>query len=134
MTMPHLLVIDDDAQIRRVFTRMLSREFIVDCATDAEAALAMLDGANVFDVVLCDLHLRSMSGRVFYEQLKLRSANLAERVVIITGADQDPNDAFATILGDRYRAKTGPLAGLLAVLRRVAFPRLTVPCAPPAAA
>jgi CheY-like chemotaxis protein len=132
--MPHVLVIDDDAQIRRVFVRMLSREFIVDCAIDAEGALAAVDGVRLFDVMLCDLHLPFMSGQDFYDQLKLRSAHLVERLVIITGSEPAPDDAFAMMLGDRYIVKTGPLADLLTVMRRVAFPRLSTPCAPLAAA
>jgi CheY-like chemotaxis protein len=133
MPNPHLLLIDDDAQIRRVFTRMLSRHFVMACVGDVRTALGLIDGGMIFDVFLCDLNLPEVSGEDFYDDLKRRSAALAERVVIVTGSEPDEDDAFATALGDRYLRKTGVIRDLVATLTRFAFPRLSRPPAPVAA-
>ena len=127
MLLPRLLVIDDDFQIRRAFTRTLGRHFSVECACAGEEALAMIDGGAVFDVILCDLHLARMSGRDLYDELARRSAEMAARFVIITGTDPDDDDAFATLLGERYLAKTAPLPDLTRTLHKVAFPLASSP-------
>jgi len=135
MPMPHLLLIDDDAQIRRALVRMLGRDFTVHCAADAQSALAMIDGttrdgARMFDVILCDLHLPAMSGHAFYDEVRRRSVHVAERIVIITGSEPAADDAFAMALGDRYVMKTGPLSALVTRLRHVALSSGAMRCAP----
>ena len=127
MPMPHLLVIDDEAQMRRVFARVLCRSFVVECVIDAEAALAAIDGGEVFDAVLCDLHLPGMSGRDFSDQLKRRSHYLVARLVVLTGAEPAEGDAFAVELGERYLTKPCSTSELMATLSSVAFPRVSSP-------
>ena len=57
MSAPRLLLFDDDAAIVAVVKRYFDgRSWQVDTATDAEAALRELDGAQPFDAMICDLH------------------------------------------------------------------------------
>lgn len=138
--MPHLLVIDDDERVRRLFLRTLSRHFVVECTESVEAALVLIDagtdaGVALFDVVLCDLNLPRMSGHDFHDYLKHRSHALETRLVLITGTQPAADDAFAMMLGERYVMKTCPMSDLTAMLCRVAAPRVSSPpCAPLAAA
>jgi DNA-binding response OmpR family regulator len=135
MPLPHLLVIDDDPQIRRVLERALSRHFVVACVASAETALALSETAVLFDVFLCDLNLPRMSGQEFHDALKGRSLDLASRVVIMTGADREAGGAFATMMGGRYLLKPCSITELIATLRKAADPRVSAPpCAPVAAA
>jgi CheY-like chemotaxis protein len=135
MPLPHLLIIDDDALIRRVFARLLVHHFAVECVVDAEEGLAIIDGGTVFDAILSDLNLPGMSGAALYDALLGRSNAVASRLVIITGSLPTAHDSFAAMLGDRYLVKPCTGDGLTAALRKVAFPRLsTSPRAPVAAA
>ena len=134
MHQPQLLVIDDDAQIRRVYTRTLGRDFAVECAYDVASALAIIDaraqkGVAPFDVVLCDLHLGATSGRDFYDELSRRSDELRDRVVIITGLPATRGDVFADALGDRYILKTAKLDELRETLLRLVPARTSVSAA-----
>lgn len=129
--MPHLLVIDNEAPIRRVIARLLGRDFMVTDAGDAETAIVMLDESTRFDVVLCDLTLPRMSAYDLYDDLRCRSHPLAARFVIMTGWDAAADDAFAAMLGERYIMKPFSFPEVVATLRKVAFPRLSTPaCAP----
>ena len=54
---PHVLVVDDDDQVRRLLVSVLQREgFEVSAAVDAQQALEMLDKGR-FDLMLLDLHM-----------------------------------------------------------------------------
>ena len=134
--MPHLLVIDDEPQIRRTLARAFSCDFVVTCAPDAESALAMIDegtleGVVLFDAVVCDMKLPRMSGHDLYDELLCRCHELVGRIVILSGATPDGDDAFATSLGERYMLKPCPMVDLIAILRRLAMPRVTVPWTAP---
>jgi CheY-like chemotaxis protein len=134
MVLPRLLAIDDDVQIRRVFTRTLGRHFCVDSVGEGEEAFAMIDQGTVFDAILCDLHLPGMSGQAIYEQLLPRSWAMAARFVIITGGVPDADDVFATMLGERYVMKTCSIDDLARLLCTVAFPLISSPPIAPFAA
>ena len=124
----HLLVIDDDEQIRQVYRRALMRDFEVECRDDVGSALAIIDerarsGRSGFDVVLCDLHLARGSAADLWDELRRRSDDLQHRLVVVTGALAPHGDRLATTLGDRYVSKTASLADLRATLLRVAASR-----------
>jgi CheY-like chemotaxis protein len=138
MPKPHLLLIDNDGLLRRTLARGLGRDFTIYCANDGETALEMInEGATdvaLFDVILCDLNLPRMSGHDLYDVLTRSAPDLAARFVIITGAELAEDDAFAAMLGDRYLGRMTSMTELSSLLRRIAFPRLSSPCAPLVAA
>jgi len=79
-----ILVIDDEALVRRVLTMVLARHHEVEHVASGEEALARLE-RSVFDVILCDLMMPGMSGMEVFDQLRARRPGLERRMVFITG-------------------------------------------------
>ncbi len=83
--MARVLVADDDEPIRRLLTRVLSRNgYECDEAADAEEALAQLERGG-FSVLLCDIDMPGLSGLELLEGLTERYPDLA--TVMVTGTD-----------------------------------------------
>ncbi len=79
-----ILVVDDDAQVREVVTRILeSCGYTVIGAADGEEALRRYNGGSGIDLVVLDIVMRGMGGR---ECLRLLlKANSRARVLVVTG-------------------------------------------------
>jgi two-component system, NtrC family, response regulator AtoC len=61
----HILVIDDEENMRHMLSVMLSRQgYRVDRAEDGEAGLSCLMN-NVYDYILCDIRMPEMDGKTF---------------------------------------------------------------------
>lgn len=86
---PTLLVVDDEAPIRRALRRYFERRgWVVDEAEDGRDALALLsndDAATRFDVVLCDLKMPGLSGPELYEKLRAAVPDILPRIIFVTG-------------------------------------------------
>lgn len=82
---PRVLLIDDEAMLLRTGARVLEPQCHVVTRASANVALAEIDGGAEFDVVLCDLLMPEMTGMAFYEALVERHAELAKRVVFLSG-------------------------------------------------
>lgn len=127
---PHLLVVDDDAEIRALIVRYFgARGFKVSAAGDGAAMRALLANEAV-DVVLLDLGLPREDGLELTRYLR---ANWGGAIVIVSGRSDTVDRVVGLEVGaDDYVAKPFDLRELLArvhsVLRRVAPP------SPPAAA
>jgi len=80
-----ILVVDDEASLRRVLERALSREGyrVLSCGS-AESAYTMLESGPV-DAVLLDIHLPTMSGTGLYRAIANRWPYLDGRMAIMTG-------------------------------------------------
>jgi DNA-binding NtrC family response regulator len=79
----HILVVDDDADLRRVLTQALEMDgHQVSQAGDLARALALLQ-EHVFQVVLCDLRLPDGSGMEVLGYLQEHSPHT--EVIVITG-------------------------------------------------
>ena len=96
----HVLVIDDDAALRRSLVRQLSGRCDVTTAANGQAGLEQLlrpDAA--FDLVLCDLNMPVMNGRQLFEQLRNRAPHLAVSIVFMTGGslNQETDDFLAAL-------------------------------------
>jgi DNA-binding response OmpR family regulator len=77
-----ILVVDDDASVREMLTRVLAGEgYLVWAAADGMAAMEIAAAAK-FDLVLLDLNLPGKSGWDTFEALTARDPLLA--VIIIT--------------------------------------------------
>lgn len=112
------MIIDDDPQTGRTYARLLARDFDVDVLGDAREAQRRLAAGERVDVILCDRGLGpGLSGQDFFDCLSLE---LQQRVVIFSGTEPAPDDAFAASLGDRYHFKLASIASLIAVLLRAA--------------
>lgn len=78
-----VLVVDDDALLRRLFTMTLkSAGFAVETAPDGAAALHLLQ-TEEFDVVLSDISMPGMNGLELLKQVRKRDLDLP--VILVTG-------------------------------------------------
>ena len=80
-----VLVVDDEAGLRRVLERHLTREgYRVVTAASAESAYELLAGESA-DALLLDIHLPTMSGLALYLAIVHRWPDLEGRVAVMTG-------------------------------------------------
>lgn len=115
----HLLVVDDEPLLLDLLTLLLSKSgYRVDQASDGMTALRMLDEQK-YDAILLDIRMPNVDGRSFYERLKERSADLAARIIFVTGDLANPQTAsFLQATGNPYLEKPFTRAQLEAVLAR----------------
>ena len=82
---PTILVVDDEAGLRRVLERVLTRHgYRVLVAGSAETAYELLT-AEPADALLLDIHLPTMSGLALYLAIIHRWPALEGRIAIMTG-------------------------------------------------
>jgi sensor domain CHASE-containing protein/nitrogen-specific signal transduction histidine kinase/CheY-like chemotaxis protein len=84
-----VLIVDDEADIRQLFTKFLAKDHHVDSAPDARGALDILDKGS-YDVALIDLGLPDMAGDQLADEIRQRDPKLS--TVLITGWDLDEDD------------------------------------------
>lgn len=87
MTMParSILIVDDEAPLRRVLERSLTREGLrVIGAGSAETAYELV-AIEQPDALLLDIHLPTMSGLALYLAIVHRWPSLEGRIAIMTG-------------------------------------------------
>jgi CheY-like chemotaxis protein len=80
---PRILIIDDDAQLRKMMRRTLEPEHEIVEVASAMAALERLAAGEPFDLILCDLVMPGMTGMSFHHNLLGRG--LADLLVFVTG-------------------------------------------------
>lgn len=80
-----ILVIDDDESVLAAIERTLRRDYDVWCCSKARDALTLVESAEHFALIVCDLMMPEMTGIDFHEQLKERHPSVADRVVFLTG-------------------------------------------------
>jgi PAS domain S-box-containing protein len=98
-----ILVVDDDAMLRRAMNRMLGFRHSVRLAANAREALDALTADPNFDLVLCDVMMPDVSGIELFERIRARWPHLAPRVAFLTGAGFTPSvaDFLASIENPR---------------------------------
>jgi two-component system KDP operon response regulator KdpE len=91
MTPLRVLVVDDEAPVRRTLERALGRKgHTVVVASSGEAACSVLTAQTV-DVILLDLRMPTMSGQTLYHLILTQWPALANRVIVMSG-DPDASD------------------------------------------
>jgi signal transduction histidine kinase len=80
-----MLVIDDEPTVLSSTRRLLEGRYQVEIAAGVDEALARVESAGWFDLVLCDVMMPSGGGERFYGMLLVRMPALARRVVFLTG-------------------------------------------------
>ena len=119
---PHLLIVDDDEEIRGLITRYFGNQgFRVSSAAHGAAMRAIIESASI-DVVLLDLGLPREDG---FELTRWLREHWRGAVIIITGRGESVDRVVGLELGaDDYVTKPFDLRELLArvrsVMRRVA--------------
>ncbi len=121
---PHLLVVDDDREIRDLASGFLARHgYKVATAADAGAMDAALEGGRI-DLVILDIMLPGKDGLEICRELRARSAMpilmltaMADETDRIVGLEMGADDYLAKPFNPREL-----LARIRAILRRVAVP------------
>jgi two-component system response regulator HydG len=94
-----ILLVDDERASHAVLRRTLGNEFAIDSAYDGHAALGVLAGPTLPDLVLLDVHLPDVGG---YEILaRIRSTHPQLPVIVITAATSVDGAIRATALAAR---------------------------------
>lgn len=89
-----MLVIDDDAALRELFTRLFERHgFAVDLAADGHEAMSKL-AAGEYAVVVLDLMMPRMSGIEVLERVATASPRMLEHIIVATSANANTIDAI----------------------------------------
>ena len=83
--LPRVLIIDDEAPILRIYSRLLGTEHEVLTASSAPQALELLAQDANFDMIICDLMMPEMDGMAFFDELCERDLTLASRMWLSTG-------------------------------------------------
>jgi DNA-binding response OmpR family regulator len=115
----HILVVDDEAEVRDLLQEYLSKqEFQISTAESVPAARVMLDGeVSCVDLVILDLHMPGEDGLVLARELRSRS-NVA--IIMLTASGETIDRVVGLEIGaDDYVAKPFELRELLARIRSV---------------
>ena len=95
MTTLRILVVDDDAAVRRTLDRALGRAgHTVVLAASGEQACEILQAGTEVDVVLMDLRMPTMSGRTLFQMILAQWPVLAGRLAVMSG-DPEAEDHAA---------------------------------------
>lgn len=89
-----ILCVDDERNVLEALERNLYEEFDVTTAESGQAALALLDGAEPFAVIVSDMRMPGMSGAELLAQVRQRSPDTVR--ILLTG-HSDMDDAVAAV-------------------------------------
>ncbi len=126
--MPHLLIVDDDREIRALLTRFLGGHgYRVSAAKDGAEMMRMVEGGRV-DLIILDVMLPGEDGLSLCRRLRAGSTT---PVIMLTAAGDETDRIVGLEMGaDDYLPKPfNPrelLARIKAVLRRVGGPGTSV--------
>jgi PAS domain S-box-containing protein len=126
-----VLIVDDEGGIRKVMARVLGTDHDVVMAASGQAARAILEHDQCFDVILCDLMMPDMSGVDLHQWLAEAHPAVAERVVFLSGGAFTPK-AASYVAGVRNRRIDKPFAS--ADLKQLVAELVTAAKAPAASA
>jgi DNA-binding NtrC family response regulator len=114
--MNRLLVVDDEANIRLLYSEELSEEGyqVVTAASISEATERLQEGS--FDLAVLDIKLRNESGIELLQQLVKERHDMP---VILCSAFSCYKDDFSAWLADGYVVKSGDLTELKQEIARV---------------
>jgi two-component system, OmpR family, KDP operon response regulator KdpE len=124
MSMGHILVVDDEPQIRRVMrTTLVAQGYEVSDARSADGALDLIR-CEKYDLVLMDVNMPGISGVQACREIRLAS-DLPIIMVTVRNTERDKVQALDAG-ADGYLTKPFSVSELLArirsVLRRTSFP------------
>ena len=96
--MQRILLVDDEAGIRRSMRKMLEREgYEITETGDGAEALGLIEHTS-FDVILTDLHLPNFDGPALAAVLR-DLPGVRPRVIVISGSGESTLREMATALG-----------------------------------
>jgi CheY-like chemotaxis protein len=77
-----ILVVDDDESIRMLIQSHLEKDYNVVSMKDGQEALMHLKSKNYPDLILCDMEMPNMNGRVFLKRIKTGTHELTSIPII----------------------------------------------------
>ena len=81
-----ILIVEDDAAIRRLVTMILKREgFVVDIAVDGLEAVLKL-GVREYDVIVLDLMMPNLDGFTFLAQMDENRPEFLQKIIVTSAA------------------------------------------------
>lgn len=84
--MQRLLIVDDQPLLATALARTLEDTFAVTSVGPSEAFSCL--EREPYDAIVSDLMMPSLTGVQFYRWVRSRQADLAERIVFMTGLDR----------------------------------------------
>jgi CheY-like chemotaxis protein len=110
-------VVDDEVAVGAVAKRILSKDHEVVTVSESSNALAMLEGGERFDVVLCDLMMPQMTGMELHDKAKRIDMEQARRFVFVTGGAFTPRARTFLVSSSNHRIeKPFDVQGLKAIV------------------
>lgn len=89
----HILVVDDDPDIREIVAEILVQEgFVVDTAHDAFAAMGMLRTMRP-DLVLSDIEMPGMDGIELFQRTRSADGTAPSPTILMTARGKAERDA-----------------------------------------
>ena len=115
-----VLVVDDDADVRRAHRRILERTgFTVTSVDNGLAAYAEIE-EHTFSAIVCDWQMPYTGGKSLFEQLEEFYPTAAGRVVFVSGAlSEAATREFLEQTGQPFLAKPADVVELMEVVRKV---------------
>jgi CheY-like chemotaxis protein len=89
--LPRILIVDDQPDMIRTLSRLLTSDADIASACSGAAALTLISGGERFDLVLCDIMMPGMTGLDLFDRVKAIDPTAAAVFVFTTGgipADQ----------------------------------------------
>jgi response regulator RpfG family c-di-GMP phosphodiesterase len=104
-----ILLVDDDPNVLQACRRQFHGRFQLQCATGADCALALLNPADPFAVVVSDMHMPGMDGVQFLAEVCRRSPDTVR--IMLTGNATLQTSIDAVNNGHIFRFLIKPCAG-----------------------
>jgi two-component system NtrC family sensor kinase len=116
-----VLIVDDDAAVRKAFQRALERSgYMVQAVDNGLAAFAELQ-QHQYRAIILDIGMPFLKGDNLYGELASTLPDMARRVIFVTGwAGRDDIKKFLEETGRPFLAKPVDFKTLVATVRRVA--------------
>lgn len=119
-----LLIIDDEASIRKVLEHFLNKEFEVTVKNDGMEGMTWLEAGNDTDFIIADLNMPNLNGKEFTKVIRASNLYADLPIIILSGTDESKERIECLNLGaDDFMLKPfNPMevhAKIKAILRRV---------------
>jgi CheY-like chemotaxis protein len=105
---PSVLVVDDNALVLALVSKIFQQDFDVTSCSDARDALRHIDAGQQFDLVVSDLMMPHMSGKVFFAEMCRRGAYEDRFLFITAGSVTEEDMAFEQQMFDKGRVIQKP--------------------------
>lgn len=120
MTMPRVLVVDDEPLMGATLEVTLSDDYVVEVVSSVAAAEALLKQDSSYDLILCDLMMPGRTGMDLHRWVAETNPALVNRMIFMSGGayTTEAHD-FLERVGSRRIDKPFDVDGLLDLMKQV---------------